>query len=267
MPARIIKQSICTSESMASLTWFEQILFIRLIVSADDYGRFDARPAIIRGALFPLDDGVTVKAIRDALHKLSTQGMINLYEVGGKPTLELTAWCKHNKPRAKESKYPAPPECFDQTQASANKCKQMNADAPVIRNSNSELVIRNSGSNTPVPAREAKDGRSFTLFWEDYPNKADRDDAWEAWRALNPDDQTVGQIKAGLDAWKKSGQWLDDGGRYIPSAAKWLTKRRWECPPAAAVNAQGRQLDGDEIAAIKRMMGQDDEPGQIGGMV
>lgn len=96
MPSRIIKQSICTSESMASLTWFEQVLFIRLIVSADDYGRFDARPAIIRGALFPLDDGVTVKAIRDALHKLSTQGMINLYEVGGKPTLELTAWCKHN---------------------------------------------------------------------------------------------------------------------------------------------------------------------------
>lgn len=267
MPSRIIKQSICTSESMASLTWFEQVLFIRLIVSADDYGRFDARPAIIRGALFPLDDGVTVKAIRDALHKLSTQGMINLYEVGGKPTLELTAWCKHNKPRAKESKYPAPPEYSGQTQASENKCKQMNADAPVIRNSNSEFVIRNSGSNTPAPAREANDGRSFTLFWEDYPNKADRDDAWEAWKALNPDDLTVGKIMAGLDAWKKSGQWLDDGGRYIPSAAKWLTKRRWEHTPATPANAQGRQLDGDEIAAIKRMMGQDDEPGQIGGMV
>ena len=32
-----------------------------------------------------------------------------------------------------------------------------------------------------------------------------------------------------------------------------------------AGNAQGRQLDEDEIAAIKRMMGQDDEPIQIGG--
>ena len=100
----------------------------------------------------------------------------------------------------------------------------------------------------------SKEGQSFALFWADFPNKADRGDAWEAWRALNPDAQTVGQIKAGLDAWKKSGQWIDDGGRYIPSAAKWLTKRRWECPPSPAGNAQGRQLDGDEIAAIQRMM-------------
>lgn len=106
----------------------------------------------------------------------------------------------------------------------------------------------------PAEAPAIKEGPSFTLFWEDYPNKADRDDAWEAWKALNPDDQTVGKIMAGLDAWKKSGQWIDDGGRYIPSAAKWLAKRRWECPPAAAVNAQGRQLDEDEIAAIQRMM-------------
>lgn len=100
----------------------------------------------------------------------------------------------------------------------------------------------------------SKDGKSFTLFWADFPNKADRNDAWEAWKALNPDADTVRNIMAGLDVWKSSGQWLDDGGRYIPSAAKWLTKRRWECPPAAAVNAQGRQLDEDEIAAIQRMM-------------
>ena len=100
----------------------------------------------------------------------------------------------------------------------------------------------------------SKEWQSFALFWADFPNKADRGDAWEAWRALNPDVQTVGKIMAGLDAWKKSGQWIDDGGRYIPSAAKWLTKRRWECPPSPAGNAQGRQLDGDEIAAIQRMM-------------
>ena len=99
-----------------------------------------------------------------------------------------------------------------------------------------------------------KEGRSFTLFWDDYPNKIDRNDAWEAWKTLNPDAETVGKIKAGLDAWKRSSSWLDDGGRYIPSAAKWLTKRRWECPPSAPANAQDRQLDAEERAAIQRMM-------------
>ena len=99
-----------------------------------------------------------------------------------------------------------------------------------------------------------KEGRSFTLFWDDYPNKIDRNDAWEAWKTLNPDAETVGKIKAGLDAWKRSSSWLDDCGRYIPSAAKWLTKRRWECPPSAPASAQDRQLDAEERAAIQRMM-------------
>lgn len=117
---------------------------------------------------------------------------------------------------------------------------------------------------TAAPAPAIKEGPSFTVFWEAYPNKADRSDAWEAWKALNPDAETVSKIREGLDAWKRSGQWLDDGGRFIPSAAKWLTKRRWECPPAPLSYMKGgqRQLDADDIAAIHRIMSEpiDDIP-------
>lgn len=106
-----------------------------------------------------------------------------------------------------------------------------------------------------------KEGRSFTLFWDDYPNKADREDAWEAWKTLNPDSETVGKIKAGLAAWKLSGQWLDDGGRYIPSAAKWLSKRRWEClpPPSKKDSAiwGACELGQAELEAIQRMLKED----------
>lgn len=155
MPNRIIRQSICTSESMAALSWFEQVLFLKLIVSADDYGRYDARPAIIRGSLFPLND-VTAKAVKDGIHKLSTHGMIRLYEVDGKPYLELTAWLRYNTPRAGKSKYPAPVQEYSQpyktdsnckqTQTDANICKQIPADAPGIRIRNSVSDIRDSNS-------------------------------------------------------------------------------------------------------------------------
>ena len=127
-----------------------------------------------------------------------------------------------------------------------------------------------SGNNTVsicVPDAEKapaiKEGRSFTQFWEDYPNKADRDDAWEAWKNLNPDAETVLKIKSGLEAWKRSGQWLDDGPRYIPSAAKWLTKRRWECPPAPGKQPVPKGASGEmgkaEIDAIRRLMAQKQE--------
>ena len=36
MPNRIIKESIRTSDSINDLTWFEEVLFYRLMVSCDD---------------------------------------------------------------------------------------------------------------------------------------------------------------------------------------------------------------------------------------
>ena len=54
MPNRIIRESICTSESIDGLSWFEEVLFYRLIVSCDDFGRYDGRAAIIKNRLFPL---------------------------------------------------------------------------------------------------------------------------------------------------------------------------------------------------------------------
>lgn len=253
MPSRIIKQSICTSESMASLSWFEQILFIRLIVSVDDYGRYDGRPAIIKGSLFPLED-VTEKAIRAALQTLSTSGMVKLYTVGGRSTLELVNWRKHNVPRAKESKYPAPPDDFKHLQADESKRNQPNSDAPVIRNSYSEFDIRNSDANTPAPAG----GSSFTSFWEAYPNKINREDAWIAWKSLNPGADTVREIMNGMEAWKKSDRWTEEGGRYVPSAAKWLRDRRWEITPPAGkqkvpMGASGN-LGEAELEAIQRVL-------------
>ena len=45
MPNRILKESIRTSDTIGELSWFEEVLFYRLIVSCDDYGRFDGRTA------------------------------------------------------------------------------------------------------------------------------------------------------------------------------------------------------------------------------
>lgn len=108
MPNRIIKESICTSESIDSLTWFEEAFFYRLIVNCDDYGLMDARPKVLKAKLFPLKDRVTVKEITDALVKLADAGCIQLYEVEHKPFLRLTTWGDHQRIRNKKTKYPEP---------------------------------------------------------------------------------------------------------------------------------------------------------------
>ena len=108
MSNRILKQSICTSDTVDELSWFEEVLFYRLIVNCDDYGRMDARLRILKSALFPLKERLTVKELERALYRLADAGCVKLYKVGGKPYLYLPTWEVHQTIRAKKSRYPAP---------------------------------------------------------------------------------------------------------------------------------------------------------------
>ena len=125
MPNRIIKESICTSDTIDQMTWFEECFWHRLIVNCDDYGRFDARPAVLKSRLFPLKERITLKDVESALTKLAGIGCVVLYEYDGKPYLYLPTWEVHQTIRAKKSKYPAP---VGDVKTSESICKQMQAD-------------------------------------------------------------------------------------------------------------------------------------------
>lgn len=123
MPNRILKESICTSETLDMLSAEEERFFYRLIVQCDDYGRMDARPQILRAKCFPLKtDELTNEQIQQWLGALVRAGLVRTYEVGGKPYLMLVTWSKHQQVRAKKSKCPPPPE-------SDSNCNQLQSDA------------------------------------------------------------------------------------------------------------------------------------------
>ena len=108
MPNRILKESVCTSDSINGLSWFEEVLFYRLIVNCDDYGRFDGRVAVIKNRLFPLKDGITAKSVEAGINRLVRVGLVALYVFEGKPFLYLPTWNDHQTVRAKKSRNPAP---------------------------------------------------------------------------------------------------------------------------------------------------------------
>ena len=145
MPNRILKESICTSDSIDGLGWFEEVLFYRLIVNCDDFGRFDGRPAIIKNRLFPLKETLTVKAVTGAINKLASAGLVTLYVFEGKPYLYLPTWNYHQTVRAKRSKYPAPEDGCESVNTSEIICNQMNANVPVIQSNPNP--IRNPNTN------------------------------------------------------------------------------------------------------------------------
>jgi len=156
MPNRIIKETICTSDSVDQLSWFDEVFFYRLIVNCDDYGRFDARPPILKARLFPLK-AVTEKQIGDSLNKLLTVGIVTVYEYDGRPFLQLATWDKHQQIRAKKSKYPAYDISCNQMISDDIKCPRN----PIQSNPNPN-PNPNPNTNTPTHKNSQQGKVQFT---------------------------------------------------------------------------------------------------------
>ena len=144
MPNRLIKESVCTSEKINALSDFLFRIWAYLITYVDDYGRGDARPAIIKGRCFPLRESITANDIQYGLQELSDRGCIQLYEVNGEKFFCFPNWNEHQTIRNKKSKYPDPPAFDSGLKTIESNCKQLNTDVsncarnPIQSNKESE---------------------------------------------------------------------------------------------------------------------------------
>ena len=187
MPNRILKESICTSDTIDQLKWDEEVFFYRLIVNCDDYGRFDGRPAIIKSRLYPLKMNITLANIEKYLDKLSTVGLVVRYISNGKPTLQLTTWDKHQQVRAKKSKYPAPED--GEIMQSDNVCNQLiSNDCKCPRNPIQSESNPNPNPNTEDNAHTCANSPSVRHKYGEYKNVLLSDEDMQKLKNEFPDD-------------------------------------------------------------------------------
>lgn len=150
MPNRIIKESICDSEKLAALSDFEFRLWVGLITQADDAGRGDARPAYIKGHVFPFRERVTTKDIDAALHALAAGSCVTLYTVGGRPYYSFPSWAKHQRIRDCKPKYPGPEDAdFRQSAADCGDLPQPAADCGGLRPESNPNPIQSESESNP----------------------------------------------------------------------------------------------------------------------
>jgi len=245
MPNRIIKESICVSEQIDELKPFEEIFFYRLLVNCDDYGCMDARERILLSSLFPLKN-LHLSDITKALRRLSEVGLIRLYAVDGKPYLKVVKWGEHQRLRVSKHKYPEPENdvaasCGNSRQvaASCGELQKTAADCGLTRareesESESEYESNNeSESESESNARTREETTTdmearFDRFWDVYPRKESKPAARKAFEKVKPDGELLARMIDALDRWKRSPQWQENGGQFIPYPASWLNQRKWE---------------------------------------
>lgn len=86
-------------------------------------------------------------------------------------------------------------------------------------------IIKRKGA---PPSRPPAAQVGLERFWNAYPKKVAKVAAEKAFNKINPDEELLGKILAGLENFKKSDGWAKDGGRFIPHPVTWLNNRRWE---------------------------------------
>jgi hypothetical protein len=73
--------------------------------------------------------------------------------------------------------------------------------------------------------------RLFERFWNAYPRKTGKGAARKVWSRLKPGTELVDRMLVSVAAQKRSAQWLEGNGKFIPHPATWLNQERWEDEP------------------------------------
>lgn len=225
MANRIIKESAFTSDSIANLTDFQFRLWIGLITQADDYGRGDARPDIIKGRVFALRKKVREQDIAVGLTALANNGSISLYEVDGKPFYAFPKWADHQRVRNAKPKYPGPDADGGNSPRVAANGGEMR---PSRARAESNPIQSNPNPNpNPTRVREDEQDPGFTNFWNAYPRKSgDIRQAFMAYLHAMDLGATPEKLVEAIKT-QTEGVTAEDM-QFMPSAEKWLRNRGWE---------------------------------------
>jgi uncharacterized phage protein (TIGR02220 family) len=224
MPNRIIKESIKRSEQINKLSYFEEVVYYRLMVTADDYGYCDGRIVLLKNELFPLKESITKKAMEEAITNLVKVGLLCSYKVNDIPYLFFPTWEKHQRIRNKHHKFPMPSESDTnivcqtndgQTSASCMSESESESNPNLNPKNNVEL---NLGSETDL---EAADNEKMAKQIIDHLNERTgshykySSSSMKVIFARLHDNFTVEDCITVID--KKSDEWLDN-----PEMAQYL---------------------------------------------
>ena len=89
----------------------------------------------------------------------------------------------------------------------------------------------------------------FEKFFSSFPKKSDKQTASKIFEEKQLNDVQLDYMLKVLEEDKQSKEWLNENGRYIPKAAKWLEEERYKRALKSAANNYGsgyRRLTADD---------------------
>jgi len=213
MPNRQLREGLRTSEQAAALTDAEFRLFILLLTSADDFGRFHADPRLVCSTCFPFGTAkpASIKAALDGLRRLD---FIKVYVADGREYMEIQQWDQRR--RCNKSKYPDP-KGF---QKLAVECPSPDRGKPPRD--------EERGTGDEVTRNEGPTAKAFAVFWKYYPRKEKKKDALKAFeKAVKAPNVEPAMVANGARRYADVCARDQAERRHIALATSWLNAERW----------------------------------------
>ena len=140
-----------------------------------------------------------------------------------------TRYVTDEAPNAAEPEYAVNEAPNAANVANANNKNQNQNQNQIQNQSQSQNQNQNQKQSKKTNKEKAQEREvRFERFWAVYPRKAAKAAARRAFDRINPDEALMEIMTTAIEKWKKTEQWNDNDGRYIPHPATWLNQRRWE---------------------------------------
>lgn len=134
-----------------------------------------------------------------------------------------------------------------------------NPDGIHLESQQNRTELKGTELKGTEPNRTPQD--DFEKLWDEYPEmrRGSRVQAWEIYRIEITSPEDADMAFDSLESWKCSEQWNKDGGQYVPNFCNWLERGIWRSKPTKLVRSMPRELDEDDVRAIKRMLAENSE--------
>lgn len=193
-------------------------------------------------------NGLTVQNVRTALKKFENMNFLTDQSTKTGRLITIVNWQVYQGKREVDNRQPN----SQLTDGQQTPNRQPNSQLTSNNNDNNITMINNDNNNNNAHAREQTQNglevnekeKGFERFWELYPSKRKKPVARIAW--MNMRVHSEGQyalINAAVERYKKTNQWQEENGRYIPDPDTFLQDERWtdEIKLSEAVRAADRE--------------------------
>lgn len=193
-------------------------------------------------------NGLTVQNVRTALKKFENMNFLTDQSTKTGRLITIVNWQVYQGKREVDNRQPN----SQLTDGQQTPNRQPNSQLTSNNNDNNITMINNDNNNNNAHAREQTQNglevnekeKGFERFWELYPSKRKKPVARIAWMNMRVhSEEQYALINVAVERYKKTNQWQEENGRYIPDPDTFLQDERWtdEIKLSEAVQAADRE--------------------------